>query len=89
MMSVTNEECHKYALIAECRYAECRYIECRNTEFHVSNIKLHGRKRFGENFKILRLSVVTPRNPYRTGKFSTIDLHALTCLEQLLLILQT
>ena len=54
MMSVTYDECHKYALIAECRYAECRYIECRNTEFNGDNIKLHGRKLFGENFKIFK-----------------------------------
>jgi hypothetical protein len=29
MLTVTNAECHIYALYAECHYAECRFAECR------------------------------------------------------------
>ncbi len=32
MLSVTNAECHIFALNTECRYAECRYAECRYAE---------------------------------------------------------
>jgi hypothetical protein len=32
MLIVTNAECHKYALYAQCRYAECHYAECHYAE---------------------------------------------------------